>query len=219
MFNFTNLDKETISKYGPRVIGVDEVGMGPIAGPICACALMVDAKAARGISSTTIEVNDSKQMTRQTRTHLFPRILAVSTFSLGWVSVEEINEAKNMSKMGELARQRAVAGVFKKIDNPSAIISDWFEIKSSIPCVARAKADQLSFLVACASIVAKVSRDHWMMEQHKKWPIYDWFHNVGYGTPTHWVALKANGITPLHRRYMVEKVLKRHQNKTGWGAL
>jgi ribonuclease HII len=213
-----SLDTKTLKQYSPGpVAGVDEVGMAPLAGPICACALIIDSGKARSIKAGDLEVDDSKKLTRKQRMILFPRIVAVSTFGLGWVSVPELNAIRNLNKAGDLARQRAVRGLIEKYRAPKAIISDFFKIEvkvtsssgaeKRIPCVHVAQADQKSFVVACASIVAKISRDEFMMKVHEKFPHYGWYYNVGYPTREHWNGIKIHGTTSLHRSYIVDRLL------------
>ena len=199
------LDKQVINKYGPIVIGIDEVGVGPLAGPTCACAVVLNLKRTSSINVGRIEVDDSKKLSRKQREILFPRIELVSTHRLGWVTVEEINVTKNIHTSGSVARQRAydklveTLGIF-----PHAVISDYFKVETGeVPCIAKAKADQKSFIVACSSIIAKVARDRYMLQCHKKFPQYDWSNNVGYGTKRHLDAIRTFGTTPFHRMHLI----------------
>lgn len=205
---YTQLDRQAMAKGGGSVIiGIDEVGMGPLAGPVCACALIVGKEPKQG----ELVVNDSKLLSPKRREELFPKIRDNSIFELGWVTVKEINKLQNLNAAGNLARERALKKLIKTIGwlHPNAIICDFFPIDAgNIPVLAVPKADANSFIVACASIVAKVARDRWMIAQAKKYPEYMWDKNSGYRTPEHHMALKMHGITPIHRTYLVDKYLK-----------
>lgn len=199
-------DIDLIAQYGPIIVGVDEVGMGPIAGPICACALNLDMEKADSINLATIKVDDSKKLSRKSRVTLFPRIGSASLFHLGWVTVEEIESIRNLNVAGDLARQRAYDGLVEKMAvDPYVVISDFFRIRTAkgTECVAIAKADSKSFIVACASIIAKVSRDRLMCQHHNQWSNYDWINNVGYRTPKHFEGILRHGLTPIHRKYLI----------------
>jgi ribonuclease HII len=216
------LDLETMRQHGAPIVGVDEVGMGPLAGPVCACALMMPPEAAATVSDEVAEVNDSKTLSEEKREHLFIRIVSVSTHHVGWVSVKEIESHKNIRESGTIARRRALQGLLGKCRHrdlvpPTAIISDWFNVilpGQSIPCIHPAKADGLSFLVACASIVAKVTRDRKMIELAETVDArYDWIHCKGYGTGRHRAAIQLLGLTPHHRVHMIKPP------KEGWKGL
>ena len=220
------LDHSTARTYGYPIAGVDEVGMGPWAGPICACALVLDLGASARIQCKPYEVDDSKKMTRIGRRTLAPLIRAASKYGFGWVNSEEIEIIHNLQKAGDLARTRAVHALLRQGISPAAIISDFYEITMevagadgkmrSIPCVHEAKADARSFVVACASILAKVERDELMFNLHRQHPQYMWSNNVGYGTRQHFLAIKEYGLTPFHRKYIVASALRPRQ---GWAGL
>jgi ribonuclease HII len=218
MKGYMALDCRMLERYGVPVVGVDEVGVGPWAGPMVACALTVTKEDAETIRDGALEVRDSKQLTERHRDQLFPRIIAVSKYGLGWVSAPEIEAIHNLTKAGDLARERAVTELMGKlVFRPSVIISDWFEMKiDGIPNYHCAKADSKSFAVAAASIVAKVTHDGFMREAHRQYPDYDWDHNKGYGTPRHQQAIKIHGLTSLHRKYITEAGMKM---KKGWAGL
>jgi ribonuclease HII len=220
------LDQTTARQYGYPIAGIDEVGMGPWAGPICACALVLNLGASTNIRCGHYEVDDSKKMTRNARKSLAPLIKAASTYGLGWVDPQEIEIIHNIQKAGYLARDRAVAMLLRQGAKPSAILSDYFEVEVSvagpdgrmrrIPCVHEAKADGKSFVVACASIVAKVERDELMAGLHRQFPGYGWAHNAGYGTPEHREGIRVHGLTAHHRQYIVQSAMR---PRTGWDAL
>lgn len=209
------LDRLMERKYGKPVAGVDEVGMAPLAGPICSCALVIREGSERQITVTD-EIDDSKKLTRLQRERLSLMIKANATWGLGWVDVFEMDRIRNLNKAGELARWRAVEELCTKMGaRPRSLISDHFHVEAGMPCMHPSKADQKSFVVACASIVAKVSRDNLMMAFHTQYSGYGWDKNCGYPTAQHWAAIRAYGVTPVHRRYIVDGIL----NKGGWSSL
>lgn len=200
---FTELDLSVIDDHGLAVAGIDEVGMGPLAGPVCACALMLDMeKALRNMSF--LFADDSKALSREQREKLFPLITDASIYGVGWTQIEEINRFQSVQTAGDLARERALRDLMQKA-TVKAVIIDFFDIKTSVPCVSVPRADSKSFLVACASIVAKCIRDWHMIEQHKKFPVYHWHTNMGYRSRDHWKGIWAHGESPLHRHYLVRR--------------
>lgn len=220
------LDLAVAEKCGGPIVGVDEVGMGPWAGPICACALVLNAGAPDHIYRKPYEVDDSKKMTRIGRKTLAPLIRKVSTYGFGWVDPEEIETIHNLQKAGDLARSRAVVALLRQGIKPAVIISDFYDIDMEvigaddklrrISCVHEAKADAKSFVVACASILAKVERDELMAGLNRQFPGYGWSNNAGYGTPEHREGIRVHGLTPWHRRYIVQSAMR---PRTGWDAL
>jgi ribonuclease HII len=194
--------------------------MGSIAGPLCACALIIQSgEAARTIATEKLRVNDSKQLSRRQREDLFPRIVSVSTYAIGWVSVEEINKTQNIRTSGFVARQRAVANLITDGTVPRALISDAFQIKAGIPCIAVPKADCKSFTVACASIIAKCTRDRVLISLHNHYPYYNFRNHVGYPTPAHmWAIRKFGEIPSLHRSHMIGKHMQAYLDRS-WDDL
>lgn len=174
------------------VAGVDEVGRGPLAGPVVAAAVIFseDYKL-RGI-------NDSKQLTPEERETLFPRIQQTAVaVGVGIVESEEI-DAINIYQANILAMQKAldalsVRPAFTLIDGPSL---------KKLPYAHEGiiDGDCKSALIAAASIIAKVTRDRIMLEWHEKYPHYDFHLHKGYSTPRHLERLRAHGPCPIHRR-------------------
>ncbi len=175
-----------------RVAGVDEVGMACLAGPVVAAALVVKPYC-RKIEG----VRDSKMLSLQQRERLYGQILArAAAVGVGAASVREINEL-NILKASHLAMWRALQRV-QPLDH--ALI-DGLEVRDRDlgPHTAIVDGDALSYAIACASIVAKVTRDRLMHKLAERYPGYGWEHNVGYATQTHRDGLRAHGITPFHR--------------------
>jgi ribonuclease HII len=176
---------------GRVVVGVDEVGRGPLAGPVTACAVRLDPKhIPRGLM-------DSKMLTAARRETLFAEICAVAQVSVAHASVHEI-DAMNILRASHLAMVRAVAGI---ADVDHALI-DGNMLPRDLMCRGQAivKGDARSLSIAAASIVAKVTRDRIMVDLAQQHPGYGWEHNAGYPTNAHLLALQNLGVTAHHRR-------------------
>lgn len=175
-----------------RVAGVDEVGRGPLAGPVTAAAVILDpARIPAGL-------NDSKALTAARRVALDAEIRALATVSLAHASVEEI-DSLNILRAAHLAMVRAVAGLAAP---PDHVLIDGNLIPRGLPVPAQAvvKGDARVLSIAAASIVAKVARDAIMVDLAQQFPGYGWERNAGYPSPAHLAALQNLGITPHHRR-------------------
>lgn len=175
-----------------RVAGVDEVGRGPLAGPVTAAAVILDpARIPPGL-------NDSKKLTAARRLALFTALLEVAEVSVAHASVAEI-DALNILRASHLAMCRALAGLPRP---PEFALIDGNLIPRDLTIPARAvvRGDALCLSIAAASIVAKVVRDHHMVDLAQQWPGYGWEKNAGYPTAAHRRALQDLGLTPHHRR-------------------
>lgn len=184
------------------VAGVDEVGRGPLAGPVVSAAVILPH------DFDLIAVNDSKQLTPATRAKLAPKIHA-EAISIGIGSVDNLGIDKlNIYQATRVAMKQAVESLDVQ---PQEIIVDAMQIPVPIRQTRLIKGDAKSISVSAASIVAKVYRDHLMDEYAKQYPQYDFPHNAGYGTAKHLAALKAFGPTPIHRMTFspVEKFSKK----------
>ncbi len=177
-----------------RVVGVDEVGMAALAGPVVAAACLVtpDVKLIRS-------VRDSKILTRLQREALVPQIRArVVAVGVGAASVAEIDRL-NIYHASHVAMQRALRQIGEYdwvLVDGRRIVDPTFEPGRHTEIV---KGDLKSFAIAAASIIAKVTRDKLMAALATKYPGYGWEHNCGYPTIDHRTALRALGVTPLHR--------------------
>jgi ribonuclease HII len=178
---------------GPLIAGVDEVGRGPLAGPVVACAVIMppDQRAIRG-------VDDSKALTAAQRERLASvireRALAIG---VGAASVREIDRL-NIYHASTLAMRRALARLPLP---PDHVLIDGKAIRSlTIRHTAVVHGDARCFSIACASIIAKVTRDRLMRLLAERYPSYRWAQNAGYATPDHVAGLAAAGLTPHHRR-------------------
>src|SRR5687768_18504326 len=173
--------------------GVDEVGRGPIAGPVVACAVIMppDQRAIAG-------VDDSKRLTHDQRVRLAVKIRERAVaFAIGAASVHEIDRF-NIYQASALAMHRALTRL--KVA-PDHVVIDGRAMRSlTIPHTAVVHGDARCFSIACASILAKVTRDLLMTRLALRYPGYTWERNVGYTTRAHIRGLDAHGITPHHRR-------------------
>ena len=185
--------EEAALARGHRLIaGVDEVGRGPLAGPVTAAAVILDpARVPEGLA-------DSKQLTEKRRNALYDEIFAVATVSIAHASVEEIDRI-NILRASHLAMERAVAGLSLA---PDHLLIDGNMIPRGLAVSAEAivKGDARSLSIAAASIVAKVCRDRLMVDLAQQHPGYGWEKNAGYPSPAHKKALRNLGVTPHHRR-------------------
>jgi ribonuclease HII len=178
---------------GHRLIaGVDEVGRGPLAGPVTAAAVILDP------SRVPDGLADSKQLTEKRRNALYDEIFAVAAVSIAHASVEEI-DALNILRASHLAMERAVAGLALA---PDHLLIDGNMIPRGFAVSAEAiiKGDARSLSISAASIVAKVCRDRLMVDLAQQHPGYGWEKNAGYPSPAHKEALRNLGVTPHHRR-------------------
>ena len=187
--DFTN-ETEVLARGALRVVGVDEVGRGPLAGPVTACAVRLEP------GHIPVGLQDSKLLTAARREALFDKIMAVAEVSVAHASVEEI-DALNILRASHLAMERAVAGL--RADH--ALI-DGNLIPRGLACAATAivKGDAKCLSIAAASIIAKVTRDRIMVDLAQQHPGYGWEANAGYPTKLHLEALQTLGVTPWHRR-------------------
>jgi ribonuclease HII len=177
-----------------RVAGVDEVGRGPLAGPVTAAAVRLDP------DRIPAGLRDSKQLSAKRRVELAAEIEAVADVAIAHASVDEIEEI-NILRAAERAMARAVARLSRPPDHlliDGNRIPPEFRPPRSAEAIVRGDARCLS--IAAASIVAKVARDAIMVDLAQQYPGYGWEHNAGYPTPDHLKALKNLGVTPVHRR-------------------
>ena len=173
------------------ICGVDEAGRGPLAGPVCAAAVILPPEA------VLPGLNDSKKLSEKKREQLFPEIQRLAlAWSVAFASVEEIEE-RNILGATMLAMNRAISGLSLR---PELALIDGNrnrEIQVPSRCVVHGDARCAS--IAAASILAKVSRDRLMVELAKEYPQYGFHRHKGYGTRAHYAALREYGPCPAHR--------------------
>ncbi|MBQ0083165.1 MAG: ribonuclease HII [Clostridiales bacterium] len=193
-------EKAAIMKGFKSVCGVDEAGRGPLAGPVCAAAVILPV-------DTVIEgLNDSKKLSEKRREELYDVIIekAVS-YSIAFGSVEEIEDV-NILNATFLAMNRAIDNLSVKPDY--ALIDGNREPKScKVKCETVIKGDAKSMSVAAASILAKVTRDRLMLEYDEKYPQYNFKKHKGYGTKEHYEKIRENGICEIHRKSFLKGIV------------
>ena len=181
------------------ICGVDEVGRGPLAGPVTCSAVIMD------LDDLIVGVNDSKKVSKGKREKLFDVILskaiAVSTVSYPPEKIDEMNILN--------ATKACMADASSSLDvKPDIVIVDALQLDIPYKTFGIIHGDALSYSIASASIVAKVTRDRYMEEMAKIYPQYDFEHNMGYGTAKHIAALKEFGPTEIHRRSFIGNFVK-----------
>ena len=183
------------------VCGVDEAGRGPLAGPVCAAAVILPA-------GLVIEgVNDSKKLSEKKREELFPVICEKAlAYGIGWADEREIDEI-NILQATYRAMKRAVESLPLTADY--ALIDGNRMPPLAIPGTTIIKGDSLSMSIAAASILAKVSRDRVMVQFSREYPQYGFEQHKGYGTAAHVQALREYGPCPLHRQSFLQKILEK----------
>lgn len=176
------------------IAGVDEVGRGPLAGPVVAAAVILDQK--KDIIS--LGIKDSKQLLPDSRERLFKVIMKEAIcVGIGMVEADEIDKLNilqaSLLAMSKAVEQLTVAPQYVLCDGSAAL-------SLNIPCEAVKGGDASCLSIAAASIVAKVTRDRLMDKYAEQYPVYGFAEHKGYPTPKHREALKACGLSPLHRR-------------------
>ncbi|MCX7558039.1 ribonuclease HII [Sulfitobacter sp. F26204] len=175
-----------------RIAGVDEVGRGPLAGPVTAAAVVLDPlRIPEGL-------NDSKRLTKRARARLYEEISEVAEVSIAHASVEEI-DALNILRASHLAMIRALEGLKTPADY-ALVDGNMLPQDLVMPAQAIIKGDARSQSISAASIMAKVCRDCVMLSLAQQHPGYGWETNMGYGSKSHMNALQNLGVTPHHRR-------------------
>lgn len=178
-------------RQGKLVAGIDEVGRGPLAGPVVTAAVILNH------DFDLIEVNDSKKLTPQKREALYPEILRQAVSVAVGVKSAEVIDQVNIYEADRLAMREAVLDLDQK---PDLLLVDAMDVPVNIEQVKLIKGDAKSNSIAAASIVAKVFRDKLMDDYAKIYPQYDFCKNAGYGTKEHLQALRKFGPTPIHRK-------------------
>lgn len=193
MRKWSAIERDLRSARGPLLAGVDEVGRGPLAGPVVACAVVMPAesRAIRG-------VDDSKTLSAAERDTLAARIQQRAlALAVGAASVREIDRL-NIYHASVLAIRRAI---MRLAVLPDHVVIDGLTIRTlGIEHTAVVGGDARCHSIACASIIAKVTRDRLMQALARRHPHYQWETNVGYGTRAHQAGLASHGLTAHHRR-------------------
>ena len=188
------------SKGFKLVCGVDEAGRGPLAGPVCAAAVILP-------DDCVIDgLNDSKKISEKKREMLFDVIIEKAVaYSIAYGTLEEI-EQYNILEATYIAMNRAIEELELKADF-ALIDGNRIPRDIKIPCETVVKGDSKSYSIAAASILAKVTRDRLMLEYDKKYPQYLFAQHKGYGTKAHYEAIKQYGVCEIHRLSFLKNVL------------
>lgn len=193
---YPNFDFE--DAHNGLVCGIDEVGRGPLAGPVVAAAVILKPNAR--LSDTLKMINDSKKLSAKLRTAIANELPNIAYIGIGAANVTEIDQ-HNIYQATFIAMQRAYDALCAKTVAPSLALIDGNKAPK-INCTTQTvvKGDQKSLSIAAASIVAKTHRDALMSKLAETYPQYGWERNAGYGTKMHLDALKQCGATPHHRK-------------------
>jgi len=204
MNSLKNFDNSFLADKTKIIAGTDEAGRGPIAGPVVAAAVIFNKNLFHP------DVNDSKKLSKKKREELLEWIISnCISYGIGIIDHSEIDEI-NILQASLKAMKIAVAKLDKK---PDLILIDGNKTFSSeIETKTIVKGDTKSFSIAAASIIAKVTRDKMMYKYSEKYPNYLWNKNKGYPTKAHIEAVKKFGITPLHRKTFLSKIINIEQD-------
>lgn len=195
--NLWEIENSLYAEGYQMICGVDEAGRGPLAGPVCAAAVILP----QGLELPGL--NDSKKLTDMKRRELFPIIKEQAiAYGIGLASHQEIDEI-NILQATYLAMERAIAQLEGKAD--FALIDGNRAKDFGLPVRTVVKGDSLSASIAAASILAKVTRDDIMLEMAETYPDYGFEIHKGYGTKAHYEALRAHGHSPIHRMTFLKK--------------
>jgi len=208
LFDFDKKNKQ--SKY---LIGTDEAGRGPLAGPVVAAAVCFTEITDEIIDALAI-LNDSKQLSEKQRSMLFDLIKKYTIFSITEISVEEI-EKINILQASLKAMRISCSNVINQLDDDVEILIDGNRKIPNFNYKQRTvvKGDATSASIAAASILAKVYRDDLMSQYAEKYPEYDFPKNKGYGTKKHVQAILEHGTTPIHRQSFLKKIFAKEEQK------
>lgn len=204
-FTMLEYEKKYLNQGKKYIAGVDEVGRGPLAGPVVvACVIMPlnDEDIIQG-------VNDSKKVSEKNREVLFEKIKEKAlAYRIEWADEKIIDEI-NILQATKMCMTKAVNNIGIK---PDIVLIDAVNLDCNAPIEAIIKGDAKSYSIACASILAKVTRDRYMREIDEKYPQYGFADNKGYGSQKHIEALKSCGACPIHRRTFIKNFVNEQQS-------
>ena len=185
------------------ICGIDEVGRGPLAGPVVACSVIMD------LDNLIEGVDDSKKLSAKKREKLYDEIISKAiSYSVQEISHEEIDNINilNATKKCMLTCVQAMSV------KPEVLLIDAVRLDTDIPQMSIIKGDAKSYSIACASILAKVYRDRLMAKADEKYPQYGFKNNAGYGTKVHIEAIKEYGPCKIHRRTFIKNFWDGQEN-------
>jgi len=192
-------EKKLYSQGFDTIIGVDEAGRGPLAGPVVAAAVVLKK------NRFDARIDDSKKLSPRQREEAFPEILNNSIFGLGIIS-ESIIDRVNILNATRMAMQKAIEQLLENLgpgldkSRVHIIVDGKMRLELDYPCTDIIKGDGKSLSIASASILAKVTRDRLMVECDRLFPGYGFKQHKGYGTPGHLKAIKKLGLSSVHRK-------------------
>ena len=187
-------EKELYQKGYQAIAGIDEVGRGPLAGPVVtACVILPKDCKIR-------HLNDSKKIPKKHHEEIYEEVLARALgVGIGIVDNDTIDRV-NIYEATKLGMLQAIEQMKGEVTKPDYLLIDAMQLDTPIPQLSLIKGDANSLSIAAASIVAKVTRDRMMAEYAKEYPGYAFDKNVGYGTKDNLAGLKQYGVTPIHRK-------------------
>ena len=198
MSELWELENELYAQGYSLLCGVDEAGRGPLAGPVCAAAVILPA----GLEIPGL--NDSKKLSEKQREALFEPIKAAAkAYGIAFATVEEI-ENLNILNATFLAMNRAISQLSPQPE--LALIDGNRNTGIAVPSRCVVKGDSRCADIAAASVLAKVSRDRYMLEMAEKFPEYGFERHKGYGTKLHYEAIRQYGPCPIHRLSFLKKM-------------
>lgn len=197
-------DRSFLSEKVKLIAGMDEVGRGPLAGPVVvACVIMPYGEMIDGVF-------DSKKVTKKNRERLYDEIQKKAVAISIWKEEQDIIDTVNILNATKLSMKNAFENLTIK---PDLLLIDAVKMNICDNEKSIIKGDATSYAIACASIIAKVYRDRIMEGYSKKYPQYDFENNVGYGTKKHIDAIKKFGITPIHRLSFMNNIIGEEECK------
>ena len=183
-------ERELIAKGIKLICGVDEVGRGPLIGPVVAAAVILP------INYTLDGLTDSKKLSEKKREQFYEIIKKDAVaIGVGVISAKRIDEIN----IYEATKEAMYMAINNLSVMPEHVLIDAMKLELSVPSTSIIKGDFLSLSISAASVIAKVTRDHMLYELDKKYPMYDLKNNKGYGTKKHMEAIREYGITKEHR--------------------
>jgi ribonuclease HII len=211
-FNLYQYEDELYEKGITYIAGIDEAGRGPLAGPVVAAAVILKKDAKLNL------VDDSKKLSEKQRQNALKQIKENAlAIGIGIASVDEIDRI-NIYRAAREAMHSAIQQLKIK---PEFLLIDAMPMEIDIPNKSIIKGDQKSISIAAASIIAKTTRDQYMIEMDKVFPLYNFKQHKGYGTKEHIELIKRHGYTPIHRKtyepiksMIKEELRKKHEAHT-----
>lgn len=193
MFDY---ESECLNLGYKLIAGMDEAGRGPLAGPVCVAIVIMPLEKDKIIEG----INDSKKLSEKKREALFERIINTAiSYHIEFVDEKTIDNI-NILNATKLGMHKCINSINVR---PDMVLIDAVKLDTDIPTKSIIKGDALSYNIACASILAKVSRDRYILSLDEKYPMYNFKKHKGYGTKEHIENLKKYGPCPVHRKTFI----------------